>query len=138
MFELTEANFHRTVADHAMVAVVFAAGAPGSDEAALPALDDCEPGPTSLLWGRVDMAASPGLARMFGVSGGTPVLMIMRERIVLYREPIGAASAQEIEALLAHAARLDMDAVRREITEERLGRSALLERRVCPAARRLS
>jgi hypothetical protein len=138
MIELSEDNFHQTVADHAMVAVVFVAGAPEGGAAALPPLPEAKPGSAPWLWGRVDASAAPGLARMFGVEGGLPVLMIMREGIVLYREPIGAASADEIAAIVARAARLDMDVVRHEIAQERIGRAALHERRVCPTARRLS
>lgn len=137
MIELTEDNFHRTVADHAMVAVVFAAGAPQGDALPLTPPHRAGPGAAPFLWGRVDVDAASGLARMFGVAGDLPVLLILREGIVLYREPIGTLGSDEIAAVLERAARLDMEAVRREIERERLGRAALHERRVCPTARRL-
>ncbi|MDQ3261678.1 MAG: hypothetical protein M3Q00_13010, partial [Pseudomonadota bacterium] len=76
----------------------------------------------------------PELAASFGVDE-SPVLMIMREKIILYLEP--ALPEPEIfESLLRRAGTLDMARVREEIKQEKEAEAALFSRRVCPTAKR--
>ena len=72
----------------------------------------------------------PELAASFGINE-SPVLMIMREQIILYLEP--ALPEPEIfEGLLRRAGNLDMAQVRAEIKQEKEAEAALFSRRVCP------
>ncbi len=135
MIELAKDNFLRMMADHPMVLVVFVRDPDEDREARLLAHSESDLGPW--LWGRVNVISSPDIAAMFGISGALPVLMIMREQVVLYCEPIDAASGNATKSIIKRAAGLDMEAVRREIAEERMNHAALFERRVCPTARRL-
>ena len=76
----------------------------------------------------------PELAASFGINE-SPVLMLMREQIILYLEP--ALPEPEIfESLLRRAGNLDMARVRTEIQQEKEAEAALFSRRVCPTAKR--
>jgi hypothetical protein len=74
------------------------------------------------------------LAASFGI-GESPVLMIMREQVILYLEP--ALPEPEIfEGLLRRAGSLDMAIVHADIQQQKEVAAALFSRRVCPTAKR--
>ena len=74
------------------------------------------------------------LAASFGIDE-SPVLMIMREQIILYLEP--ALPEPEIfEGLLRRAGNLDMAKIRVEIQQQKEAEMAMFSRRVCPTAKR--
>ena len=76
----------------------------------------------------------PELAATFGISE-SPLLMIMREQVILYLEP--ALPEPEIfEGLLRRAGSLDMARVRAEIQQEKEAEVAMFSRGVCPTAKR--
>jgi thioredoxin-like negative regulator of GroEL len=76
----------------------------------------------------------PELAASFGINE-SPVLMIMREQVVLYLEP--ALPEPEIfEGILRRAGNLDMARVHAEIRQEKEAEMSLFSRRVCPTAKR--
>jgi hypothetical protein len=76
----------------------------------------------------------PELSASFGISE-SPVLMIMREQVVLYMEP--ALPEPEIfEGLLRRAGGLNMAKVHADIQQEKEVEAALFSRRVCPTAKR--
>ena len=76
----------------------------------------------------------PEFATSFGISE-SPVLMIMREQIVLYLEP--ALPEPEIfDSLLRRAGGLDMAKIHAEIQQEKEAEMAMFSRRVCPTAKR--
>ena len=77
---------------------------------------------------------APELAASFGIIE-SPVLMIMREQVVLYLEP--ALPEPEIfEGLLRRAGNLDIAKVRAVIQQEKEAEMAIFSRRVCPTAKR--
>jgi hypothetical protein len=74
------------------------------------------------------------LAASFGISD-SPMLMIMREQVILYLEP--ALPEPEIfEGLLRRAGHLDMAKVHAEIQQQKEAEMAMFSRRVCPTAKR--
>jgi thioredoxin-like negative regulator of GroEL len=76
----------------------------------------------------------PELAASFGINE-SPVLMIMREQVILYLEP--ALPEPEIfEGLLRRAGSLDMTKVHAEIQQQKEAEMAMFSRRVCPTAKR--
>ena len=76
----------------------------------------------------------PEFATSFGISE-SPMLMIMREQIVLYLEP--ALPEPEIfDSLLRRAGGLDMAKIHAEIQQEKEAEMAMFSRRVCPTAKR--
>ena len=87
-------------------------------------------------WTSLDLETAPDIAAMFGIAGEAPWLLVMRDKVVLYREPLSARDAPEVCALLARAAGLDMAAVHEAVAQERLARDSLHTRRVCPTVLR--
>ena len=76
----------------------------------------------------------PEFAASFGIDE-SPVLMIMREQVILYLEP--ALPEPEIfEGLLRRAGNLDMTTVHADIKQEKEAEIAIFSRRVCPTAKR--
>ena len=76
----------------------------------------------------------PELAASFGINK-SPVLMLMREQIILYLEP--ALPEPEIFAgLVRRAGNLNMERVRAEIQQQKEAEMAMFSRRVCPTAKR--
>ncbi len=74
------------------------------------------------------------LAASFGIDQ-SPVLMMMREKIILYLEP--ALPEPEIfEGLLRRAGNLDMAKIHAEIQQQKEAEMAMFSRRVCPTAKR--
>ena len=74
------------------------------------------------------------LAASFGIDK-SPMLMMMREKIILYLEP--ALPEPEIfEGLLRRAGSLDMAKVHAEIQQQKEAEMAMFSRRVCPTAKR--
>jgi thioredoxin 1 len=67
------------------------------------------------VFGKVDTEAQQALAGSFGVSS-IPMLMIVRDNIVLYAQP-GALPAAALNELITKARELDMDEVRASIAE---------------------
>ena len=76
----------------------------------------------------------PELAASFGIDE-SPVLMIMREQIILYLEP-ALPESEIFEGLLRRAGNLDMLRVRAEIQQKKEAEMAMFSRRVCPTAKR--
>lgn len=74
------------------------------------------------------------LAASFGINQ-SPVLMMMREQVILYLEP--ALPEPEIfEGLMRRAGSLDMAKVHAEIQQQKEAEMAMFSRRVCPTAKR--
>jgi len=107
--------------------VVIAAGSVADELARVPLQD-------SVACLQIDPASSASFSAMFGLEDG-PALVILRQGIVLLRES-GGRGAAAIGDLLAQIRRLDMDAVRADIEQERQAELAVRMRRVCPTARR--
>ena len=82
----------------------------------------------------VDPASSPAIAAMFGLSEG-PALLILRQKVVLYFNPVQHTAA-EMCTLIERVEALDMNAVQRALQAEREAEEALMMRRICPATRR--
>ncbi len=129
MIELTADTFHRAMADNPTVACILHHGA--FDEAAEKAAGaDVDDSPYT--WTRIDVGAAPDIGAMFRVEAEEPTLLVMRDGVVLYCQPLHARSPEATRAILDRAARLDMGDIRREVDQGHLGRDALLNRRACP------
>jgi hypothetical protein len=126
---LTGESFGQAVADNDLLVIEFSAGS-----SALPALEAAAQRTPQALFARVDPAADPAIAAMFGLDAG-PALLIFRQAVVLYLER-AQHCAERIEELLRQVQGLDMDAIRVAIEEQKRAEVALRMRRVCPAVRR--
>ncbi len=132
--DLSSETFQPAMADNPFVACIlrrgpFAACAPD----ALAVIGESD-GPW--IWATIDLTEATDVAAMFGLDANEPHLLLMREQVVLYCEPLAAASPEATRAYLKRAAQLDMVQVRAALEAERAGRQSLLARRVCPTALR--
>lgn len=129
MIDLTADTFHRTMAEKPAVACILHHG--GFDSANGIAVGaDWADGP--FVWTRIDIDAAPEIGAMFRLAEDEPYLLVMRESVVLYCQPLSSRSPEATRLALDKAARLDMKEVRRQVDLGQLGRDALLNRRACP------
>jgi thioredoxin 1 len=68
-----------------------------------------------IVFAKVDTDAQQELAAGFGIMS-IPTLMIIRDKVVLYAQP-GALPEPALEELIAKARAVDMDDVRRRVSE---------------------
>lgn len=80
----------------------------------------------------LDLSAVPEVGEMLDIAGPESWLLLMRDRVILYRAPVSATTPADFQALVARAAGLDMGRVRADLAEQEMGRQALLNRRACP------
>ncbi|MCP4381730.1 MAG: hypothetical protein GY798_10015 [Hyphomicrobiales bacterium] len=127
MIELSADTFHQAMAANPMVACILHHGAfDSAAEEAAAAAD------SRFVWTRIDVDSAPSIAAMFRVAENEPYLLVMREGVVLYCEPLCSTSPEATTATVIRAAQLDMAEVRRQVDESRLGRDSLFNRRACP------
>jgi thioredoxin 1 len=129
VLELNAQTFQDIVARRSFVVIGFAAAE--SLPSGFEVLAQRHP---EAAWGHVDPQRFAGVAAMFGITQG-PALLIFRDQVVLYLEP-RIPDVAELEELLVRVQRLDMNAVRAEIEEQKQAEAALRMRRICPTARR--
>jgi len=131
--DVDEAGFDAFVTEHAIALVLIQAqGQFAADQ--LEALAQvCERTAMPSALAIVDPSNAPGILAMFGVVQ-TPYLLIFRDRVALFAEPVAPTPAG-LEKLLAQIEALDMEKVRQDIDAERRARDALLTRRACPTLR---
>ncbi len=134
MITRTTHEFRQTMADHAAAVAVFSDGAAVDSQAAVTALRGPAIESEPWFWTRVDVAASPEIAGMFGIDGDLPAVLVMREEVVLYCAPFDPANAGPTRAIIDRAAMLDMAQVHRDIAQERESMASLFAHRVCPTA----
>jgi hypothetical protein len=65
---------------------------------------------------KVDIEAQPELAGVFGIMS-IPTLMVIRDKVILYAQP-GTLAESTLEELIAKARAVDMDEVRRSLSEQ--------------------
>ncbi len=114
---LTAEGFHTATADHSHLVCLFHRGAAAEAGAALQAIAGDAPAPWT--WSRVDLDAAPDLGSLFGLEGAGPFLLVMRERVVLYCDPLGTRPAPLTRALIDRAAELSMPQVQEELEQNR-------------------
>jgi thioredoxin 1 len=69
-----------------------------------------------IVFGKVDTESEQELAARFGIMS-IPTLMAFRDNVLLYAQP-GALPAAALEDLIAKVEALDMDDVRRQISQQ--------------------
>jgi thioredoxin 1 len=112
--ELTNDNFEQ-VTSSGMVLVDFWAAWCGPCQWFAPVFERAAQRHTDIVFAKVDTEAQPELAAGFGIMS-IPTLMVIRDKVVLYARP-GALPEPTLEELITKAQAIDMDEVRRSISE---------------------
>ena len=115
--ELTEENFENTVNENPMVIVDFWAPWCGPCRGFAPVFERASEAHKDVLFGKVNTEEQRELASRFDIRS-IPTLMVLREKVVLFREP-GALPGQELEQVITQAKALDMAKVHAEIEGQR-------------------
>ena len=113
--ELTAENFESAVSGERLVLIDFWAAWCGPCRMFGPVFERVSGKHPDAVFGKVDTEAQPELAAAFGISS-IPTLMVIRDSVVLYAQP-GAPPEQALEQLITKARELDMDEVRRALTQ---------------------
>lgn len=136
MIDLSAESFHPTAQNVQRLACVLYRGTWGAAEEAIAVLEQRLEDPAPV-WTRLDLDTAPEVAQSFGLAETAEThLLLMKERVVLYLEPLAKHDPAETADLLRRALAVDMEAVRRTLAEARSAQSHLFARRVCPTAHR--
>jgi len=114
--ELTTENFDEVTSGNDMVLVDFWAAWCGPCRWFAPVFERAAERHGDIVFGKVDTEAQQELAGAFGIMS-IPTLMVIRDNIVLYAQP-GALPEAALEDLIGKAKALDMDDVRRRVSEQ--------------------
>ncbi len=113
--ELTKENFDQTVTDHDFVLIDFWASWCGPCKQFAPVYEKAAEANPDLVFGKIDTEAQPELAQAFGIQS-IPTLMIVRDQVAVFAQP-GALPETALDDVIGQARSLDMDEVRKAITQ---------------------
>ncbi len=114
--ELTSENFEEVTSGSDMVLVDFWAAWCGPCRWFAPVFERAAERHADIVFGKVDTEAQQELAAGFGIMS-IPTLMVIRDNVVLYAQP-GALPEAALEDLIGKARALDMEDVRRQVSEQ--------------------
>ena len=112
---LTAETFESTVGGSGIVLVDWWAAWCGPCRMFAPIFEQASASNPDITFAKVDTEAEPDLSGTAGISS-IPTLMIFREGILLFAQP-GAVPGPALDDLIAQVRALDMDEVRRELTQ---------------------
>ena len=80
--------------------------------------------------------SAPDIAQMIGMDTEVPGILIMREKIVLFCEPVLSLENTDIYSLIERISKMDMYKIKNELQIEKESKMHLFGRGVCPTAKR--
>ncbi len=113
---LNESDFEQLILEKGTVLVDFWAAWCGPCRSFAPVYEATSEKYPELTFAKVDTEAEQSLAAAAGITS-IPTLMIFRDGILLFSQP-GALPGSALEELIGKVEELDMDEVRKKITEE--------------------
>ncbi|HET9092313.1 MAG TPA: thioredoxin [Acidimicrobiales bacterium] len=114
-------NFEQVVSDNDIVLIDFWASWCGPCRMFAPIYEEASERHDGIVFGKVDTEAEQELAGAFNIMS-IPTLMVFRDQIMLYAQP-GALPGASLEKLIETVKELDMDDVRRQISETEQAKS---------------
>ncbi len=116
VIELDAAGFGATIPRHPFAIVDFWAPWCGPCRVFAPVFAAAAAKHPGILFAKVDTEVERELAAQFGIRS-IPTLLIFRDDVIVYAEA-GALPGKALDEVIAAAAALDMDAVRRELATQ--------------------
>jgi thioredoxin 1 len=113
--EITTQSFEAQVKKEGIVFIDWWASWCGPCRAFAPIYEKTASAHPDITWGKVDTEAQPELSAAFGIRA-IPTLMVFRDGILLFEQP-GLVPAKALESLVEQVRQLDMDDVRRKVSE---------------------
>ncbi len=114
--DITKENFESTIKDNDTVLIDFWASWCGPCKQFAPVFESMSETHPGVVFAKINTEEQQELAGHFQIRS-IPTLMIFRQQVIVFSQP-GALPPARLESVIEKVAALDMDDVRRQVTEQ--------------------